>query len=111
MADCRGSGADRGSRLGPRAAWLRRAARRRRRPSDLLSERDACGGWGFTVRTGCLGDLDGRDVMLCLVCARRLLCVSASARTQSDTGGTPPGNTKRRRITRRSAEAKLSHTA
>ena len=31
-------------------------------------------GWGFTVRTGCLGDLDGRDVMLCIVCARRFVC-------------------------------------
>ena len=28
-------------------------------------------GWGLTVRTGCVGDLDGCDVMLCLVCVRR----------------------------------------
>ena len=30
---------------------------------------------GFTVRMGCLGDLDGRDVMLYLVCARRFVCL------------------------------------
>ena len=32
-------------------------------------------GWGFMVRTGCVGDLDGWDVMLCLVCVRRFVCM------------------------------------
>ena len=27
------------------------------------------------MRTGCVGDLDGCDVMLCLVCARRFVCL------------------------------------
>ena len=44
-------------------------------------ERAGClRGWRFMVRTGCVGDLDGWDVMLCLVsrplvCVRRFVCL------------------------------------